>query len=160
MLMRKKEEFLPVRIAPRRAIVSIMPPTVIRIRIRVVVILSPEVNLFASKKRVGIFQFAKAHYLPSLDFSCDGDFPPSFGDIRVNILLDEDDESSFGAMNLRFLSPIKGALQNDDEGRSVFLIDGFNNLSTPYHNFALRGFWILKNLLGAQRSVCLGSQFP
>jgi hypothetical protein len=158
--VRKKEEFLPVRIAPPRAIVSIIPPWVIRIRVRVVVILSPEVNLFASKKRIRIFQFAKAHDFSSYDFSCDGNSPPSFEDIRIYISLDEDDESSFGALNLRFLSPIKGALQDDDEGRSVFLIGSFNNLSTPYYNFALRGLWTLKNLSEAERSVCLGSQFP
>jgi hypothetical protein len=120
---------------------------------------SPKVNLFASKKRIGIFQFAKAHQFLSQDFSCDGDSPPSSEDVRVYIPLDEDDESSFGAFNLRFFHPIQGALQNDDEGRSVFLIGGFNNLSTPYHDFPLKGLRILKNLLEAERSVCLGSQF-
>ncbi len=116
--------------------------------------------MLASKKRIGIFQFAKAHYFLPQDFSCDGDSPPSSEDVRVYIPLDEDDESSFGALNLRFLSPIKGPLQEDDEGRSVFLIGGFNNLSSPYYNFALRDLRILKNLLEAERSVCLDSQFP
>ena len=120
---------------------------------------SPEVNLFTSKKRIGIFQFAKAHYFPSQDFSSDGDSPPSLEDIRVYVPLNEDNESSFGALNLRLFHPIKRTLKNDDEGRSVFLIDGFNDLSTPYHDFALRGLRILKDLLEAERSVCLGSQF-
>jgi len=157
---KEKEEFLPVRIAPPRAIVSIIPPRIIGVRVRGVVILSPEVKLFALKKGVGIFPFAKAHDFPSQDFSCDGDSPPSSEDIRVYISLDEDDKSSFGALNLRFLSPIKGALQDDDEGGSIFLIGGFNNLSTPYYNFALSGLRILKNLLEAEPSICLGSQFP
>ena len=123
-----------------------------------VIIFSPEVKLFALKKRVGVFQFTKAHYFSSQDFSSDCDSPPSPEDIRVYVPLNEDDESSFGALNLWLLSPIKGALQDDDEGRSVFLIGGFNNLSTPYHDFALVGLRILKDLLEADRSVCLGSQ--
>jgi hypothetical protein len=42
-----------------------MPPWVIWIRIMGVIIFSPEVKLFALKKRVGVFQFAKAHYFSS-----------------------------------------------------------------------------------------------
>jgi hypothetical protein len=60
---KEREESLPIGIAPPRAIVSIIPPWVIRIR--VIVIFSPEVKLFALEKRVGIFQFAKAHYFSS-----------------------------------------------------------------------------------------------
>jgi hypothetical protein len=135
-----------------------MPPWVIWIRIMGVIIFSPEVKLLALKKRVGIFQFAKAHYFSSHDFSCDGDSPPSLEDIKVHVPLNEDNESSFGALKLRLFHPIKRALQNDDEGRSVFLIDGFNDLSTPYHDFSLVGLRILKDLLEADRSVCLGSQ--
>jgi hypothetical protein len=139
---------LPIRIAP---IVSI------RIWIRGVIVFSPEVKLFALEKRVGIFQFAKAHYFSFQDFSCDGDSPPSLEDVRIHVPLSADNESSFGALKLRFLHPIQRALQNDNEGRSVFLIDGFNNLSTPYHDFALVGLRILKDLSEADRSVCLGS---
>jgi hypothetical protein len=107
-LENEKKAFLPLRIAPPRAIISIIPPWIIRIRI--VVIFSPQVNLFALKKRIGIFQFAKAHDFPSYDFSCDGDSPPPSEDVRVDIPLDEDDESSFGALDLRFFHPIQGAL--------------------------------------------------
>jgi hypothetical protein len=162
-------EFLPVGITPPWAVVSIMPPGIIRIRIRIwiwiwiwiwiVVILSPEVNLLAKKKRVGIFQITKAHDFPPLDFTCDGDSPSSSEDIRVDIPLNQDDESSFGAFELRFFHPIKRTLQDNDERRSIFLIDGFNDLSTPNHNFALIGFWILKNLLEGERFICLNPQF-
>jgi len=46
---RKGEErkLLPIGIAPPPAIVSIIPPWIIRSRVRGVVIFSPEVNLFA-----------------------------------------------------------------------------------------------------------------
>jgi hypothetical protein len=115
--------------------------------------------LFALKKRIGTFQFSKAHYFSFQDFSCDGDSPPSLEDIRVHVPQNEDNESSFGALKLRLFHPIQRALQNDDEGRPFFLMDGFNNLSTPYHGFALVGLRILKDLLEADGSVCLGSQF-
>jgi hypothetical protein len=94
---RKEEEgkFLPVGIAPPGAIVSIIPPWIIGIRVRIVVILSPEVNLLAQKKRVGIFQFAKAHDFPSLDFTRDGNSPSSSENIRVYISFYKDNESSF-----------------------------------------------------------------
>jgi hypothetical protein len=128
------------------------------IRIWIVVILSPEVNLLAQKKRVGIFQLTKAHDFLSLDFTCNGDSPSPSEDIRVYIPLNKDDKSSFGAAELRLFGPIKRALQNDDEGCSVFLIDGFNNLSTPDHDFTLRGIRVLKNLLEGERLICLSSQ--
>jgi hypothetical protein len=157
---RKEEErrFLPVGIAPPRAIVPIIPPWIIRIRVGVVVVFSPEVNLLAQKKRVGIFQFAKAHCLPPQDFTCDGDSPSFSEDIRVYIPLNKDDESSFGALNLGFFHPIKRALQDDDKGCSVFLIDGFNDVSTPDDNFTFICFRILKNLPEGECFICLSSQ--
>jgi hypothetical protein len=130
------------------------------IRIWIIVILSPEVNLLAQKKRVGIFQFTKAHDFSSQDFTCDGDSPSSSEDIRVYISFNEDDESSFGAFERRFFRPIKRALQDDNEGRSVFLIGGFNNLSTPDDDLTFIDLRILENLLEAERSVYLDSQFP
>jgi len=66
--------------------------------------------LFALKKRIGIFQFAKEHDFSSQDFSCDGDSPPPSEDVRVDIGSDEDDESSFRALDLRFFQPIQRAL--------------------------------------------------
>jgi hypothetical protein len=138
--------------------VSIIPPGIIGIRVRGVIILSPEVKLFALKKRVGIFQFAKAHDFPSQDFSRNGDSPPSLEDIRVHVPLSEDNESSFGALELGLFHPIQRALQNDKESRSIFLIDGFDDLPAPYYDFSLIRLRIFENLLEVERSVCLGSQ--
>ena len=158
-MKKKKKYFLPIGIPPSRAIVSTIPPWIIGVRVRGIVILSPEVDLFASKKRIGIFQFAKVHYSSSQNFSCDGDSPPSSEEVRVHISIDEDDKSFFRALNLRFLHPIKGTLEDDDEGGSVFLIKRLNDLSSPDDDFTFLGLGILRNLLEADRSVCLDSQF-
>lgn len=89
-------------------------------------------KLLASKERVGIFEFAKAHDFLSKDFSSGGDSPLPSEDIWFYDLLNEDDESSFGAIKLRFFLPVKGTLQDDDEDRSVFLNDGFRfTLASP-----------------------------
>jgi hypothetical protein len=106
-----KGEFLPIGIAPPRAVVFIIPPGIIGIRVGRVVIFSPEVKLFALKKRVWIFQFAMAHYFSSKGFPCDGDSPSSLEDIRVRVPLNEDNESPFGTLKFRPFHPIQRALQ-------------------------------------------------
>jgi hypothetical protein len=136
---------LPVRIIPI-------------IRIRIVIMLSPEVKLLAQQKRVGIFHFTKAHDFFPYDFTRDGNSPPSPEDIRVDIPLCKDDKSSFGATELGLFRPIEGALQNDDQGGSVFLIDGFNDLTAPDHDFSLESFRISENLLEGERFIRLSSQ--
>ncbi len=88
-------------------------------------------KLLASKESVRIFEFAKAHRFLPEDLSSGRDPPPPSEDIGFYDLLNEDDESSFGASKLRFFLPIKGALLDDDGSRSVFLNDGFDDLSTP-----------------------------
>jgi hypothetical protein len=47
--------------------------------------------------------------------------------------------------------------RNNNEGRFVLLIDGFDDLSTPDDDFAFIGFRIFKKLLEGERSVCLDS---
>jgi len=142
----------------------LLPPVRIPIRIIpviwiwIVVILSPEVNLLAQKKRVGIFQFTKTHDFLSLDFTRDRNSLPSSEDIRVDIPLYKNDKSSFGASKFWLLRPIERALQNDDQGCSVFLIDGFNDLSTPDDDFTLIGIGVLKNLLEGKGFIRLSSQ--
>jgi len=141
-----------------------LPPVRIPIRIipiigiRIVVILSPEVNLLAQKKRIRIFQLTKAHDLPSQDFTCNGNSPSSSEDIRVHVPLNKNDKPSLGASELRLFRPVKRALHNDDEGCLVFLIDGFNDLSTPDDNFTLIGIRVLKNLLECEGFIRLASQ--
>jgi hypothetical protein len=129
------------------------------IRVGRVVILSPKVNLLAQKKRIGIFQFTEAHDFLSQDFTCDSDPPSSSEDIRVDIPFHKNDESSLGASGHRLFRPVKGALQNDDQGCSVFLIDGFNDLSTPDDDFTLIGIRVLKNWLESDCLISLSPQF-
>jgi hypothetical protein len=138
---------IPVRIIP-----------IIRVWIWIVVILSPEVNLLAQKKRIGVFQFTNAHDFLSQDFTCHSDSLSSSEDIWVDIPFYQSDESSFGASEHRLFRPIEGALQNDDQGCSVILIDGFNNLSTPDDDFTLVGIRVLKNLLEGEHFIRLSSQ--
>lgn len=136
--------------------IRIMP--IIRVWVWIVVILSPEVNLLAQKKWVGVFQLTKAHDFLSQDFTCNGDSPSPSEDIRVYIPLNKDDKSSFGASELRLFGPIKRTLQNDDEGCSVFLIDGFNNLSTPDDDFTFISLRVLKNLMEGELFIRLSPQ--
>jgi hypothetical protein len=118
-----------VRVTPPRGPGIIIPPG-IGVIIGGIVVVFPEMELFAEHKRVSVVHFAERSDFVPKKFPRHGNLAAFAINIRIEVTAHTNQEPPFGG-TCRFFSPVERSLKYFDEGGSVLLIGCFDNLPTP-----------------------------
>jgi hypothetical protein len=113
--------------------IRIIPPWVIIIVGKwSVIVFGPKIDLLTREERISIFHLAERFSLLSYNFTRHGDLSSFLEDIWIQILVSENQKSSFRVSRiLRFSPQAQGLLKDFDLSGPVFLIDRVDDLSAP-----------------------------
>jgi hypothetical protein len=141
-----------VRVTPPWGPGIIIPPGV-GVVIGGIVIVFPEMELFAEHKRISVVHFAERSDFVPKKFPRHGNLAAVAINIRVEVTAHTNQEPPFrGACG--FFSPVERSLKYFDEGGSVLLIGCFDNLPTPENTLPFVSIRVFQDFSEGYTWVC------